>query len=192
MIRKLIVASNSARRQQLMKEAGYTFDVKVLDVAEQIPDQMQVDKIAQYLAEVKNKAYRADIEDNIILTADTVVICDNAVLGKPVDENEAHEMLKTLSGRSHQVVTGVCISSNDKVTSLSDSTTVEFSELSVEMIQYYIKNYQPFDKAGSYGIQEWLGLLGIKSINGSFYNVMGLPMEKIFHVLKNDFRILPF
>jgi septum formation protein len=175
-----------------MKEAGYTFEVQVLDVEEYVPDHIAVFDAAKYLADIKNKVYRSELRDEIVLTADTVVIIDDEILGKPNNAEEAKSMLTHLSGRQHQVITGVCISSSEASITFQESTLVEFDELTTEEIEYYIKNYQPFDKAGSYGIQEWIGMVGIKSIQGSFYNVMGLPMNKLYQVLKNEFGILPF
>ncbi|MEP2023487.1 MAG: Maf family nucleotide pyrophosphatase [Reichenbachiella sp.] len=189
---KLIVASNSARRQQLMKDAGFEFDVHVLDVDESLESGIPNEEIAEFLAEKKNKAYRAIFKDEVILSSDTVVLSNGTILGKPSDEKEAFLMIASMSGKSHEVVSGVCISSPDHKVSFSDVTTVKFEELSPAEIEHYIKNYQPYDKAGSYGIQEWLGMIGIQSIQGSFYNVMGLPINKVYQVLRSDFGISPF
>ncbi|SMD32091.1 septum formation protein [Reichenbachiella faecimaris] len=187
----MIVASNSARRQQLMKDAGFQFEVHVLDVDESLAESIANQAIAEFLAEKKNKAYRAIYKNEVILTSDTVVIANDQILGKPKDEKEAFQMIASMSGKSHEVVSGVCISSADHKVSFSDVTYVQFEDLSPEEISYYIKNYQPYDKAGSYGIQEWLGMVGIQSIQGSFYNVMGLPIHKVYQVLRSEFGISP-
>jgi len=191
-MQKLIVASNSARRQQLMKDAGFKFEVHVLDVDESLEEGVANEAIAEFLAEKKNKAYRAIFQDEVILTSDTVVIANGQILGKPKDDDDAFQMIASMSGQSHEVISGVCISSQTHKVSFSDVTTVLFEELSTEEIGYYIKNYQPYDKAGSYGIQEWLGMIGIQSIQGSFYNVMGLPIHSVYQVLRSEFGISPF
>ncbi|UXX78830.1 Maf family protein [Reichenbachiella carrageenanivorans] len=190
-MQKLIVASNSARRQQLMKDAGFQFDVHVLDVDESLEEGVASLEVAEFLAEKKNKAYRALFKDEVVLTSDTVVISKGQILGKPKDEKEAFKMITSLVGYSHEVVSGVCISSPDHKVSFSEVTTVQMRGLSPEEIRYYIKNYQPYDKAGSYGIQEWIGMVGIDSIQGSFYNVMGLPIHRVYQMLKSDFGIYP-
>lgn len=190
-MQKLIVASNSARRQQLMREAGFQFDVQVLDVDESLEEGVAHSAVAEFLAEKKNKAYRALFKNEVILTSDTVVISRDQILGKPKDEKEAFEMIAGMAGQSHEVVSGVCISSADHKVSFSEVTTVQMGELSPEEIGYYIKNYQPYDKAGSYGIQEWIGMIGIQSIQGSFYNVMGLPIHRVYQILRSDFGISP-
>lgn len=190
-MQKLIVASNSARRQQLMKDAGFVFEVHVLDVDETLDPSIANADAAEYLAEKKNKAYRAIFKDEIVLTSDTVVVANGEILGKPKDEKEAFQMVATMSGKSHEVVSGVCISSPDHKVSFSDVTQVQFESLSPEEIKYYIETYQPYDKAGSYGIQEWIGMIGIQSIQGSFYNVMGLPINKVYQTLRSDFGISP-
>lgn len=190
-MQKLIVASNSARRQQLMKDAGFEFEVHVLDVDEALDEDVSNEMAAEYLAEKKNKAYRAIFKDEVILTSDTVVISNKDILGKPLDKKDAFRMIASMSGKSHEVVSGVCISSPEHKVSFSDVTKVQFEELSPAEIEHYIKNYQPFDKAGSYGIQEWIGMVGIKSIQGSFYNVMGLPINKVYQTLRSDFGISP-
>lgn len=190
-MQKLIVASNSARRQQLMKDAGFEFEVHVLDVDETLEADISNETAAEYLAEKKNKAYRAIFKDEVVLTSDTVVVSNGEILGKPKDEQEAFHMIKSMSGSSHQVISGVCISSPDNKVSFSDVTHVQFEELSPEEINYYIENYKPYDKAGSYGIQEWIGMIGIQSIQGSFYNVMGLPINKVYQTLRSKFGISP-
>ncbi|WP_422359248.1 Maf family protein [Reichenbachiella sp.] len=191
-MKKLIVASNSARRQQLMKDAGFEFEVHVLDVDETLGGDVSNESAAEYLAEKKNKAYRAIFRDEVILTSDTVVISNDEILGKPLDDKDAFRMIASMSGKSHEVISGVCISSPDHKMSFSDVTKVQFEDLSPAEIEHYIKNYQPFDKAGSYGIQEWMGMIGIQSIQGSFYNVMGLPINRVYQVLRSEFGVSPF
>ncbi|MEO9802282.1 MAG: Maf family nucleotide pyrophosphatase [Reichenbachiella sp.] len=190
-MQKLIVASNSARRQQLMRDAGFQFDVHVLDVDESLDETIAANDAAEFLAEKKNRAYRSVFANEIILTSDTIVIANDNILGKPKNEAEAYRMISSMSGKSHEVISGVCISGHDREISFSDITVVQFENLTEEEIRYYIKNYQPYDKAGSYGIQEWLGMIGIQSIQGSFYNVMGLPIHKVYQILRSDFGISP-
>lgn len=190
-MKKLIVASNSARRQQLMREAGYMFEVEVLDVDETLDGSIPSKEVAEFLAKKKNQAYRPNFNDEIILTADTVVILDDKILGKPADEEEAYEMILAMSDRTHEVISGVCISDAYRTVSFSDTTVVQFEKLSDQEIHYYIKHYRPFDKAGSYGIQEWLGMIAIRSIQGSYYNVVGLPVHRVYQVLMADFGISP-
>ncbi|WP_420580605.1 Maf family protein [Reichenbachiella sp.] len=190
-MQKLIVASNSARRQQLMKDAGFHFEVHVLDVDETLGEDVSNEMAAEYLAEKKNKAYRAIFKDEVILTSDTVVISNREILGKPLDEKDAFRMIASMSGKSHEVVSGVCISSPEHKVSFSEVTKVQFEDLAPAEIEHYIKNYQPFDKAGSYGIQEWIGMIGIQSIQGSFYNVMGLPINRVYQTLRTEFGISP-
>ena len=190
-MQKLIVASNSARRQQLMKDAGFEFEVHVLDVDETLDEDVSNERAAEYLADKKNKAYRAIFKDEVILTSDTVVISNREILGKPTDEKDAFRMIASMSGKSHEVISGVCISSPEYKVNFSEVTQVQFEELSPSEIEHYIKNYQPFDKAGSYGIQEWIGMIGIQSIQGSFYNVMGLPINRVYQVLRSEFGLSP-
>jgi septum formation protein len=189
---KLILASNSARRQQLMRDAGFDFDVNVRDVDESFDPNMPVGEVAEFIANKKNKAYREFFPKDIILTADTVVIVSDGILGKPADKAEAFKMIKNMAGDIHEVVSGVCISSPDKVVSFSDSVEVDLSSLHDDEINFYVENYSPYDKAGAYGIQEWIGMIGINKIQGSFYTVMGLPIHKVYQSLKEDFKITPF
>lgn len=172
-----------------MRDAGFRFEVKTLDVDESLEQGVSSNDVAVFLANKKNKAYRAALGDEIVLTADTVVVMDDQILGKPKTVSEAQMMISALSGQTHEVISGVCISSVDKVISFSDTTHVTFADIRHEEISHYIQNYQPFDKAGSYGIQEWLGMIGIQSIQGSFYNVMGLPIHKVYKVLKKEFGV---
>ena len=147
---------------------------------------MAPEKVAQYIAAKKADAYVPAIhEDDLVITADTVVIVDNDILGKPHDESEAKAMLRRISGRSHQVVTGVCLVTKDKRREFSVSTDVTFRSLSESEIDYYVSHYRPFDKAGAYGIQEWIGYVGVTGLNGSYFNVMGLPVQRIYSELQH-------
>ena len=185
----IILASNSPRRQELLAGLDIDFNVFVKkDVDESYPEGMANEKIAEYLALKKANSYRNDIKDNVIvITADTVVINGAKILGKPSDKTEAITMLKELSGNTHIVITGVAITSNSKQYSFSSLTEVSFAPLSHEEIEYYVEKYKPYDKAGSYGIQEWIGYIGIESISGSYFNVMGLPTRRLYDALKTEF-----
>ncbi len=185
--RPLILASSSPRRQYLMKEAGFTFTVEKPDVEETFPSEMPVDQVAKYLAAKKAEYFRPDIHDEIIVTADTVVILGNKILNKPQDRADAINMLTMLSGKTHLVVTGVCIVSKEKEESFDDTTEVTFKTLSKQEIEYYVDNYKPFDKAGAYGAQDWIGLVAIEKIVGSYFNVMGLPIHKVHQHLTTNF-----
>jgi septum formation protein len=182
----IILASKSPRRKQLLESLDIDFDVQIRTVDEIFPDDIAVENIAEYLAKLKASAFPTQFIPNnqLIITADTVVIADNQILEKPKDAQEAKEMILKLSEKSHLVVSAVCIKTNNYEKCFSVSTEVEFCKLSLEEIQYYIENYKPFDKAGAYGIQEWIGNIGIKEIKGSFYNVMGLPTHKLYDELK--------
>lgn len=184
--KKIILASNSPRRKSLLEELGLTFEVRVKkDIDESWNKDLKIEQIAGYLAEYKAKQYLHEISENeILITADTIVCCDNAILNKPVDYDDAVRMLDLLSEKKHQVITGVCIKSFERSVSFSCTTDVYFKHLYEDEIDYYIEKYKPYDKAGSYGIQEWIGFIGIEKIVGSFYNVMGLPVQKIYEELK--------
>ena len=179
---KIILASNSPRRRELLGGLGIDFEVKVLPfINEDYPDDLPVAEIAEYIARKKADAYkRVMLADNLIITADTVVIVGNEVLGKPTDTSDAHRMLRQLSGRTHQVVTGVCLTTFEEQRHFSVSTDVTFKTLTDEEIAYYIEKYRPFDKAGAYGIQEWIGYVGVTGLSGSYFNVMGLPVQRIY------------
>ena len=181
--RRLILASNSPRRQQILKDAGFEFDIRSKDVDESFDETIEAKGVAKYLAEKKALAYRPDISKEILITADTVVKLGQRIMGKPQDKAEATEMLTSLSGQWHEVITGVCISDADKSLSFDDTTRVKFKSLSDLEITYYIDNYSPYDKAGAYGIQEWIGYIGIETIEGSYFNVMGLPIHKLYEAL---------
>ncbi len=186
---KLILGSQSPRRKELLSNAGFEFETRSVAFEEVFPDDLPAQEVAAYLAKGKNQAYRQVVSNEIVLTADTVVIQDNRILGKPKNILEAQEMLHSLSGKVHQVVTGVCISSPTKSETFSNSTEVKVKNLEEEEINHYISKYEPFDKAGAYGIQEWFGLIAVEWIKGSFYNVVGLPVDQVYATLKNDFRL---
>ncbi|GAA4164223.1 Maf-like protein [Chryseobacterium ginsenosidimutans] len=181
---KLLLASQSPRRKELLSSLGFEFEVVKIDCEEIVPEHIKVGESAAYLSELKADAFRKLEEGEVLLTADTVVAIDSQFLGKPQDENDAKNMLKLLSGKTHQVYTGITIKTLDKTITETDVADVEFDEISDTEIEYYIKNYKPFDKAGSYGIQEWLGMSKIKKINGSFYTIMGLPTHLVYKILK--------
>jgi septum formation protein len=183
--RPLILASSSPRRQYLMKEAGFEFTVEKPDVEEDFPGEMPVDQVAKYLASKKAEFFRPQIHNEIIVTADTVVILGYKIMNKPSDRNEAIKMLSELSGKTHLVMTGVCIVSKEKEESFDDTTEVTFQSLTQKEIEYYVDNYKPFDKAGAYGAQDWIGMVAIQKITGSYFNVMGLPIHKVYQHLKN-------
>jgi len=181
---QLILASQSPRRHQMLKELGLDFKIQTKDVEEVYPDHLKGEEIPVYLAKLKAEAFVLDLnEKELVITADTIVCVDDMVLGKPKDREDAVNMLKTLSGRSHQVISGVCLKSKEKEASFSTTTHVHFKELSLEEIDYYIDNYKPFDKAGAYGIQEWIGFVGIDGIEGSYFNVVGLPIQRLYQEL---------
>ena len=190
MMKKIILSSNSPRRKELLAGLDIPFEVKVLSgIDESYPEGVGVEEIPQYIAMEKAAAY--DIaEDEIVITADTVVVLGDAILGKPVDENDAKNMLRALSGNTHRVVTGVCITSADKQRKFSVVSEVTFKVLSDTEIDYYVNRYRPFDKAGAYGIQEWIGYVGVTSLKGSYFNVMGLPVQRIYEELIHEFDVV--
>lgn len=179
---RLILASSSPRRHYLMKEAGFEFEIRVIyDIPEEFPLSMPASEVAIYLAELKAKAFDGRLQkQEIVITADTVVILDGKVLGKPSGYFEAFDMLSSLSGRKHEVITGVCLKSENRQFAFSVSSDVWFRKLTEKEIHYYITEYSPFDKAGSYGVQEWIGYIGVERIEGSFFNVMGLPIQNVY------------
>ena len=179
----LLLASNSPRRKELLTQLGYQFDIVKIDVDESYPSDLKPHEIAEYVSAKKAKAFDVN-ENELLLTSDTIVALDQKILLKPKDENEAFEMIKSLSGKVHQVYTAFTLKTVDSEISKTSKTDVEFSEISDEEIKFYIKTYKPFDKAGSYGIQEWLGMAKIKNIFGSFYSVMGLPVDLVYEELK--------
>ena len=184
---KIILASASPRRKELLAGLDIEFEVRLLPgIDESYPANLPTGKIAEYIACEKAAAYNGEIgDDEVLLTADTIVVVDDKVLGKPVDADDARRMLSMISGKTHQVITGVCLSTREKTHSFSVETDVTFKILENDEIDYYIENYKPFDKAGAYGIQEWIGYIGVESIKGSYFNVMGLPVQRIYKELKN-------
>lgn len=182
---KLILASASPRRQQLMKDAGFTFEVRLKNVEEKYPQEFHLENVPEYLSKVKASAFREELKaDEVLITADTVVCIHDRILGKPAGRKEAISMLQELSGNRHLVVTGVSVTTRTEQLSFSSRTDVFFKHLSNEEIEFYVDTYKPFDKAGAYGIQEWIGYIGIERIEGSFYNVMGLPIQKLYETLR--------
>lgn len=185
----VILASKSPRRKGLLKMLDIPFEVKTKDgIDETYPADMPTVEVAEYLSHLKGKEYAADIKsDELVITADTVVILDNKIYGKPHSIDEAVAMLKELQGRTHTVMTGVCVATKDKIKSFSVSTGVTFAELTDDEIRWYVENYRPLDKAGAYGIQEWIGCAVVAGIEGSYYNVMGLPVHQLYKTLKSEF-----
>ena len=179
---QIILASTSPRRKELLQEIIPIFKVESKEVEEIYPNNLQGSEIALYLSQLKSKPFQPN-EKELIITADTIVILDSLILGKPKNPEEAIHMLTLLSGKKHEIITGVTIRTEDKELSFYDSTKVEFYELTPQEIDYYVKNYKPFDKAGAYGIQEWIGYVGIKKMEGDFYNVMGLPIHRLYREL---------
>lgn len=178
----IILASKSPRRRQLLHELGLKFRVADnIDVNEDYPESLKSEEIPLYLAVAKARSHESMIKDNtLLITADTIVWYDNQVLGKPANHKEAFEILKKLSGKQHQVYTGVCLKTGQYEKSFFSCSTVHFRQLTDEEINYYIQNFRPFDKAGAYGVQEWIGYIGIEHIEGSYFNVMGLPLQQLY------------
>lgn len=186
--KSLILASNSPRRKQLLHDAGFAFTVEVLPTDESYPAELPAEEVAGYISREKAEQFRGIRPDSLVLTADTVVIADHHILGKPADAADAFRMIKILSGRSHKVVTAVSLLSDDIIETTSDVAEVYFRDLEDWEINHYIEQYKPFDKAGSYGIQEWIGMVGIEKIEGSFYTIMGLPVQVVYRLLKPHFQ----
>ncbi len=186
---KIILASNSPRRRELLAGLGIAFDVQVIKgINESYPPELPVEQIAQYIASEKAAAYKVK-PGELIITADTIVVVgqsndDSKVLGKPRNADEARSMLRAISGREHRVITGVCLTTDNEQRQFSVTTLVSFRELTDDEIEYYISHYHPFDKAGAYGIQEWIGYVGVTGIHGSYFNVMGLPVQRIWQELQ--------
>jgi septum formation protein len=182
----IILASNSPRRKELLAGLDIPFDVRVIDgIDESYPDDLATHGIAQYISQKKAAAYRLSMaSDELVITADTIVVLGTHVMGKPHDAAEAQAMLRELSGRTHQVITGVTLTTTDRQTSFSVITDVTFKAFTDDEINYYVSNYRPFDKAGAYGIQEWISHIGVTALNGSYFNVMGLPVQRIYEALK--------
>ncbi|MFA5298186.1 MAG: Maf family nucleotide pyrophosphatase [Lutibacter sp.] len=181
--KNIILASGSPRRQELFKELGLDFSIQVKEVEEIYSPNLKEEKITNYLAELKAAAFNELEENDIVITADTIVWLNNKAIEKPEDKSHAIVMLKELSGTGHKVITSICIKTFDTQKVFFDTTMVYFKSLSMEEITYYVENYQPFDKAGAYGIQEWIGFIGVTKIEGSYFNVMGLPVHKLYEEL---------
>ncbi|MEJ6492610.1 MAG: Maf family protein [Flavobacteriales bacterium] len=182
----IILGSQSPRRKKLLAGLDIPFEVRVADIDESFPSNMPIPKIAEYVATQKWKALISNSKDDeLIICSDTVVVLDKTILEKPKDKKDGKQMLQKLSGQKHTVITGVALGTRNEFHSFSDSTHVYFANLSAEEIDYYLDNYEPYDKAGSYGVQEWIGMMAIEKLEGSYYNVMGLPVQKLYQVLKN-------
>lgn len=182
---KVVLASNSPRRKELLAGLDIDFEVRVLKgIDESYPESLPTKDIAQYISQKKAQVYTI-AEDELLLTADTIVVLGDEVMGKPSDEADAKRMLRALAGNTHQVITGVCMKTLDRESSFSVVTDVTFKNLTDEEIDYYVRKYQPYDKAGSYGIQEWIGYVGVTGLKGSYFNVMGLPVQRIYEEMKN-------
>lgn len=182
-----ILASNSPRRKELLRGLGIDFEVRVKPcINEDYPDGLSVEQIPQFIAMEKAAAYKEAIGENeLVITADTVVVVDNQILGKPTNVADAYRMLNMLSGRMHQVITGVCLTTKLQQRQFAVTTDVAFKQLSDDEIAFYVDTFKPFDKAGAYGIQEWIGFIGVREIRGSYFNVMGLPVQRIYDELRN-------
>lgn len=182
----ILLGSKSPRRRELLSQLRIPFNIIGLgNVDETYPDDMPRHEVPEFLARKKAQAYSRALHDNeLIITADTVVILDNVIYGKPHDAVDAKRMLRRLSGRTHQVVTGVAVTTADRTESFSCTTDVEFADIPDEAIDYYVDTFHPLDKAGAYGIQEWIGCVAVKGLNGSYYNVMGLPVHRLFELLR--------
>jgi septum formation protein len=181
---KLILASGSPRRQQFFKDLDLDFEIRLKEIEEIFPPELKAEEITNYLAELKANAFEGELNDNeILITSDTIVWHNDKALGKPKDAQDAFEILKSLSNATHEVITSVCFKTNNNVEVIYEVTRVTFNELSDEAIFFYIENYKPFDKAGAYGIQEWIGFVGVSKIEGSYANVMGMPTDKVYEYL---------
>ncbi|WBX74637.1 Maf-like protein [Tenacibaculum pacificus] len=182
----IILASNSPRRQELIKDLDVPFTIKTKEVEEIYPENLKASEITDFLSDLKSKPFEDELtEKDLLITSDTIVWHNNKALGKPKNYDEAFEMLKSLSDNTHQVITSICISNKNFKNIFNDTTTVTFKKLTDDEVHYYIKNYQPFDKAGAYGIQEWIGKIAITKIEGSYFNVMGFPIHKLYKELIN-------
>lgn len=187
----IILASNSPRRKELLSGIDIEYEVRTLpDIDESYPDTLPLDEVAEFLAQKKASAYTDTLSENtLLITADTVVILGNEILGKPADKTDAKRMLKKLSDNTHKVVTGVCMTRKNRKISFSDTAFVTFGKLTDEEIEYYVEKYNPSDKAGAYGVQEWIGYVAVKRIEGSYFNVMGLPIYKVYKELVSSFGV---
>lgn len=183
--KKIYLGSQSPRRKELLSSMGFDFETVSIDCEEIYPSDLSVEKVASFLSELKAKTFRNLDKNEILLTADTIVVLDNEILGKPKNEAEAKKMLEKLSAKTHQVYTAVSVRTNEKILTETDVANVELEELLPEEINFYVEKYHPLDKAGAYGIQEWLGMTKISKINGNFYTIMGLPTNIIYRLLIN-------
>ena len=184
-MKKLILGSKSPRRQNLLLDAGYAFKVVAKEVEEIYPDDLEPEKVPEYLAKLKGEVFRDDLtEDQLVITADTIVILNDKIIGKPKSKQDAIDTLTELSETEHKVVSGVSLLSKEGQKCFSELTMVKFCPLSEAMIHHYVEKYEPYDKAGSYAIQEWIGLVGIEYIKGNYYNVLGLPMTRLIKELE--------
>jgi len=182
---KIVLATNSPRRKELLGQLGLTFELRAKDIDESYPKSFRPEAVAVYIAEKKANSFLNSIKDELLIAADTVVAIEDEIFGKPVDVEDAKRMLRKLSGKEHEVITGVALLFKGKIYSFFEKTVVSFKELSDSEIWYYIDNYKPFDKAGSYGIQEWIGLIGVEKIEGSYNNVVGLPTARLYHEIES-------
>ncbi len=180
---RLILASKSPRRQALLKSLDLDFEVKTREVDETYPSDLAPLDVAEYLAKKKSNAFGGLQEGALLITSDTTVVVDSKILGKAENRDEAISMIQSLSGRTHEVASGVCLRATDKLLSFTEITKVSFDVLNYDTISYYVDNYKPYDKAGAYGIQEWIGMIGINKVEGDYYNVMGLPLNRLYKEL---------
>ena len=182
----VILASGSPRRQHFFKELEIDFEIRLKEIEEVYPKELKASEITDFLADLKSKPFDEELTDkDLLITSDTIVWFEGAALGKPVNEKDAFQILQRLSGKAHEVITSISIKTNKFQKIINDTTTVTFKELCDEEISYYISKYKPFDKAGAYGIQEWIGKIGVEKIEGSYFNVMGLPVHKLYKELMN-------
>lgn len=182
----IILASGSPRRQQFFKDLDLDFEIRLKDVEEIYPPELKAEEITNYLAELKANAFEGEINDNeILITSDTIVWHKDKALGKPKDKEDAFAILKSLSNATHEVITSVCFKTKNKTELISEITKVTFNPLTDAVIDYYLEHYKPYDKAGAYGIQEWIGFIGVAKVEGSYTNVMGMPTDKVFEYLNN-------
>jgi len=180
----IILASGSPRRQEFFKGLGIDFEIRLKPIVENFPDHLKREEISSYLAELKSVPFNKELKDNdILITSDTIVWHQDDALGKPMDEKQAFEMIQSMSGKTHEVMTSICFTTKNSQKTVHDITKVTFKEFSDEEIWYYIKNFHPLDKAGAYGIQEWIGQIGVTNIEGSYFNVMGLPVHLVYQTL---------
>jgi septum formation protein len=182
--RKIILGSGSPRRKFFLEELGLNFEIRLKEVEENFPNTLVGSEITDYLSKLKAAPFLQELmDDEILITSDTIVWLDNKAIGKPINSGDAKEMLSKLSGNSHEVISTIAITTNKKTSLINETTSVKFKKLTDEEINYYVDKFKPFDKAGSYGIQEWIGYIGIEKIDGSFFNVMGFPVQKFYELM---------